>query len=112
MNLREVCPHGRWEDHDVSSPWGEPDGSYEVCPGGRLLPADILVIEKVEGEWNLTHREALAWKLFQDEGGASPDIWAKWRERKLAQAARHLDFMAEVQLSAIAVASRSDKETK
>lgn len=46
MKLRWPCEHDHYEAHgDARNP------SQPICPGGVFLPADTLVIEKVDGEW-------------------------------------------------------------
>jgi hypothetical protein len=46
--LRAACPHGRWEAHDYIVT----GKGWVHCPGGRLLPADTLIIERDErGNW-------------------------------------------------------------
>jgi hypothetical protein len=93
MNLKAACKHGRWEAHNEY--WGDSSaGGVFVCPGGRLLPADTLVIERdSKGRWSESVLDALD-KLAHDIVG-SPHTYDELREM--------LDA---------AVASRSDKETK
>lgn len=61
--LAWLCEHDRFTKHQVTQGWTTDAGGHSAidyeCPGGVFLPDDTLVVERVDGEWQLTPKALL-----------------------------------------------------